>query len=127
MQNKLNKFFDPDNDFCRQNPHIKKLGALRQRMIDNPEYEWKVEDMAGELFLSRSYLQKLYKDCFGKGIIEELIDFRIEKSVNLLKNTDKSINDIATECGYTSYSYFSKQFKSIKSISPAEYRKKLIM
>lgn len=127
MQNKLNKFFDPDNDFGRQNPHIKKLSALRQRMIDNPEYEWKVEDMAGELFLSRSYLQKLYKDCFGKGIIEELIDFRIEKSVNLLKNTDKSINDIATECGYTSYSYFSKQFKSIKSISPAEYRKKLIM
>ena len=92
-------------------------------MINNPEYEWKIEDIASDLFLSRSYLQKLYKDCFYKGIIEDLIDFRVEKASDMLINTDKTINDIALECGYTSYSYFSKQFKTIKNISPAEYRK----
>lgn len=123
LKNMINKLSSPEQKTIRQNPHIKKLEILRQKMINNPEYEWKIEDIASDLFLSRSYLQKLYKDCFDKGIIEDLIDFRVEKASDMLINTDKTINDIALECGYTSYSYFSKQFKTIKNISPAEYRK----
>ena len=42
----------------------------------------------------------------------------------MLRYTDKSIADIADECGFTDASYFAKSFKSSFGISPKDYRAK---
>lgn len=50
---------------------------------------------------------------------------RLEKAVLMLKNTDNSISDIATECGYTTASWFISQFKKHYNHTPKEFRHKL--
>ena len=39
LKNMINKLSSPEQKTIRQNPHIKKLEILRQKMINNPEYE----------------------------------------------------------------------------------------
>ncbi|MDQ1913629.1 AraC family transcriptional regulator [Paenibacillus sp. GD4] len=47
---------------------------------------------------------------------------RMQIAMYLLKTTDKSITDIAFECGYHSIHYFNKHFKQYRNLSPREYR-----
>lgn len=104
------------------NPQFEKLCRLRNELRSNPEKQWKISEIADELFLSKSYLQKIYKTYFGKSIIEEMIQFRIDRAKELLLNTDMTVTEIARECGYSSYNYFARQFKTIEDISPSDYR-----
>ena len=55
--------------------------------------------------------------------MEYVSSYRIEKSCFLLKNTDKTITQIAFETGFSDGSYFSKLFKNKMGMSPLNYRK----
>ena len=104
------------------NPQFEKLCLLRNKIMKNPEEPWNISEIADQLYLSKSYLQKIYKTYFGKSIIEEMIQFRIDKAKALLSGTDRTVTDISRECGYSSYNYFVRQFKSAEGVSPSEYR-----
>ena len=52
-----------------------------------------------------------------------LLHYRIQKSLPLLQNTNKSITDISLLTGFSSPCYFSKIFKSEMGCTPREYRK----
>ncbi len=105
-----------------ENPQYQKLCLLRGRIMKNPELPWNVNDIASELYLSKSYLQKMYKQYFGKSIIMDMIDCRLDKAKGLLTSSDMTVTDISRECGYSSYNYFVRQFKAAEGMSPSEYR-----
>ena len=104
------------------NPQFEKLCQLRNRIMKNPELPWKINEIAESLYLSKSYLQKIYKSYFGKSIIEEMIQFRIDNAKTLLSQTDMTVTEISRECGYSSYNYFVRQFRSCEGVSPSDYR-----
>lgn len=104
------------------NPQFEKLCQLRERIAENPELPWNISDIAEELYLSKSYLQKIYKTFFGKGIIEEMTQFRLEKAKELLVRTEMTVTEIAKECGYSTYNYFVRRFRADEGVSPNEYR-----
>ncbi|MBR6242626.1 MAG: substrate-binding domain-containing protein [Ruminococcus sp.] len=122
LVNKVHSYAVSENN---TNPQFEKLCVLRSRIMKNPEQQWKISEIADKLYLSKSYLQKIYKSYFNKSIIEEMIEFRIEKAQELLIETDRTITDISRECGYSSYNYFVRQFREIAGCSPSEYRDKL--
>jgi AraC family transcriptional regulator len=51
-----------------------------------------------------------------------LLQQRIERAKQLLKEGDRSIIDIAFLCGFKSYSYLSKQFRYFTGMTPTAYR-----
>jgi ggdef domain len=104
------------------NPQFEKLCMLRSKIKKDPAYPWNISDIADSLYLSKSYLQKIYKSFFNKSIIEEMIGFRIEKAKRLLIETDLTVTEISKQCGYSSYNYFVRQFRMSEEISPTEYR-----
>ena len=75
--------------------------------------------------ISAAYLGRKFKQDFNTTFNAYLSEFRIEKSKPLLLNYDKKIDDIATECGFNSTSYFIKIFKTYTFMTPAEYRIKM--
>ena len=117
--NRVYTFTTSDNN---TNPQFDKICQLRGRMRKNPEEQWNIAEIAKSLYLSKSYLQKIYKSYFNKSIIEELIEFRLEKAKELLRDTNMTITDISRECGYSSYNYFVRQFRNAEGVSPTEYR-----
>ena len=121
----VNKAFSYSTSENTSNPQFEKLCMLRSRIMKNPELSWNISDIADSLFLSKSYLQKIYKSYFGKSIIEEMIEFRMEKAKKLLSQTGLTVTEIARDCGYSSYNYFVRQFRICEGVSPSGYREKV--
>lgn len=101
---------------------FENLKKIRCRMKDSCEEKWTIDSMCSELNVSRSYLQRMYKEYFGKTIFEELNDFRLKKARKLIEETSGSISEIAENCGFSTYSFFLKKFKEAYGASPSELR-----
>ena len=100
--------------------YVKKAIAFIQLKYDEPI---KVEHIAYICGLNRSYLTRLFKSATGYSLQEYLLSYRIKCAIKLLEKTDKSIQDIAYEVGYTDYFTFAKAFKRQTGKAPREYRK----
>lgn len=70
------------------------------------------------------YVSKVLKDKKGLTLRQYIINYRLKASKRLLELTNKSIADIADECGFTDASYFAKTFKSAFGETPKDYRNK---
>jgi AraC-like DNA-binding protein len=54
-----------------------------------------------------------------------LINYRVERAVDLMQNPELTIGDISRSVGYEDPFQFSKIFKKIKGVSPSEFRNNL--
>ena len=68
------------------------------------------------------YVSRMLKDKKGVTMRQYIIAYRFKAAKRMLELTDKSIGEIAEECGFTDASYFAKSFKATFGITPKEYR-----
>ncbi|MBQ9990040.1 MAG: response regulator [Lachnospiraceae bacterium] len=80
-------------------------------------------DIAENIHLSRTYISVLFKKETGENFSEYLQRVRLENADSLLKNTRKSIQEIADEVGFFDSAHFNRAFKEYYKCSPIEYRK----
>lgn len=73
--------------------------------------------------VSKSVLYKRFHACFGCTVSEYVNARRVEHSLELLKNTDYSIEEISRRTGFSGASYYSKIFKKYQGLAPLQYRK----
>ena len=59
----------------------------------------------------------------GKGFTEYVMSVKINESKKLLAKGEKSVTDIAMELGFSSVSYFAKQFKKETGLTPYKFVK----
>lgn len=71
--------------------------------------------------MSPGHFSKQFKNITGIGLSEYINITRVTASEKLLKNSNKSITQIATECGFNDSNYFAAVFKKIKGITPKKY------
>lgn len=83
-----------------------------------------LSDVAGEVYLNPIYISRLIKEQTGKNYTDILRELRIGKAVELLKNTDLYVYEIADKVGYHNLKYFYKVFRKVKGNSPNDYRPK---
>lgn len=83
-----------------------------------------IEEIAGAGLVCRSKCCRLFREFLGKTPVEYLTEYRIYKSLELLKSTDKSITDIAVSCGFCGSSYYAETFKRLMGCTPGEYRRR---
>lgn len=83
-----------------------------------------ISDLAAYCGLNRSYLTKLFKEATGYSPQEYLIDFRLKKAKQLLKEKDMPVSHVAYAVGYTDPLAFSKIFRKKEGMSPLEYRER---
>lgn len=84
-----------------------------------------VDGIAERLGISRKYLYAVFKDSCGKSPKEYIMDYRIEKACDFLKNQALPVSSVAYSVGYPDPFVFSKMFKQKLGVSPSEYRKSL--
>jgi len=97
-----------------------KLNLLIKKRYN--EIDLDANNIAEAMAMSRASLYNKMKQITGLGIAEYLNKYRIEVACQLLKTTDLSISDIATDIGFNSSKYFSTAFKLATGLSPREYR-----
>jgi len=82
-----------------------------------------IEDIAGHVGRSKSYLNKKFKAYTNLPPINYLNKYRIEKSLYLLQHTQKSVKEIALELGFSDPNYFCKAFRRATGTSPGIFQK----
>lgn len=86
-----------------------------------------IEQLAKIAHMSSSYFMSCFKQNFGLGAIEYLNQVRIRSACDLLRNTDRSISDIAFDTGFHNLSNFNRQFRTKVGCSPQTYRKESVL
>ncbi|MBE5732240.1 MAG: AraC family transcriptional regulator [Clostridiales bacterium] len=82
-----------------------------------------LEDIAKASGYSQFYFQKKFVEIMGISPLKYLTNARIAHAKRLLIDPQKSLVDIAYECGFPSQSYFCYLFKKNTDLTPTEYRK----
>ncbi|MNJ24076.1 AraC family transcriptional regulator [Paenibacillus bouchesdurhonensis] len=83
-----------------------------------------VMDIARSVGLDRTYLSGLFKAQFGVSLQTFLLEYRMNRAVELLRNPDLSVSDVSRSVGYTDPFLFSKMFKKVIGQSPRASRKR---
>ncbi|MCR4924340.1 MAG: response regulator [Lachnospiraceae bacterium] len=81
-----------------------------------------LDDVSRVVNISPYYFSKIFKEESGFNFIEYLTNIRIEKAKELLKESDYSMKEICSKCGYTDPNYFSRSFKKNVGVTPTEYK-----
>lgn len=81
-----------------------------------------LNEVADYIGLSRSECCRYFKKQFGQTISNYLLQYRIHKSKNLLTETDKSIAQVAQDCGFSDQSYYTRRFRELTGMTPKHYR-----
>jgi AraC-like DNA-binding protein len=82
-----------------------------------------LKQVADLLHLTESNFCKFFKKATGKTYSDYLNEMRINEACRLLVQTEKSVNQIAFDCGFETLSYFNRVFLNKKGITPSGYRK----
>jgi AraC-like DNA-binding protein/ligand-binding sensor protein len=103
--------------------HERIIAAVKEYVERNYAKKITLEDVAGSVYISPSYLSKLIK-IQTRHSFRHLVNMtRIAEAVRLLEFTDKNLSEIAYQTGYEDHSYFTKVFKRHTNINPSDYRK----
>lgn len=82
----------------------------------------KLEALAESVHLSQAETIRVFKRHVGRTPFTYILDYRLERSINLLIGTRSTITEIAMECGFSSVSYFIGKFKEAFHFTPRKYR-----
>ncbi|NCD04782.1 MAG: AraC family transcriptional regulator [Spirochaetia bacterium] len=85
-----------------------------------------LENICSQCSMSRSLIQKLFKNDTGWSVMEYFYRLKIEEAKRLIRNGTNNFTQIADELGYSTIHYFSRQFKKIVGMSPSEYSKSIL-
>jgi len=94
-------------------------------MRKNLDKEISLNALANEMRLSVSHLSLKFRKKTGRAPMDYLIHLRIQRSCQLLDNSNLKVNEIIQQVGYEDPFYFSRIFKKIMGVSPINYRNKL--
>lgn len=102
-----------------------KIDKVFRHMFDNYNREIPLEEIAQLANMTKHAFCRYFKSRTQKSFIEFLNEIRISNASQMMTQEQKLIGNIAYECGFGSLSNFNKVFKSIKGLTPTEYKKQL--
>lgn len=79
-------------------------------------------DCAKQLHISSNYISRMFKKYTLVSFITYLNNLKIKKALELLRDTDLSIKEIAQKVGYNNLNYFYKNFKTVTGTTPKLYK-----
>lgn len=97
--------------------------SVQMYLMQNFRERITLEDLGNRFNLNPFYLQKQFKRYIGQSPSEYVIYLRMTSAKELLRNTGKSISEIAGEVGIDNLGYFTRLFKKQEGMPPHEYQK----
>ncbi len=73
--------------------------------------------------ISPKMVGSICKKRYGQTFLNYVHDRQIHRAAELLENTDASLEQIATSCGFTNLLTFRRNFKAVMGVNPSDFRK----
>ena len=106
-----------------QNSRLSVSDRLLQYIRQNCHGKLSVSDMARRCGYSSEHFSRMFKAYTGKSPLEYITECRIGKASELLLKTDKSIEEIFSECGFSDRTAFFRKFSQSMGVTPLQFRK----
>ena len=98
------------------------LRRVRELLHDRCVEHLSMDDIARSAGVHPVHLAQVFRRHYGLTVGEYVRRLRIQRGAQALLTSTRPIADIAAECGFCDQSHFSRVFKRVTSISPAQYR-----
>jgi len=126
----MSKFWNLINELTRsyQNPIERSLQEEYVKYTEdyiraNLRNKISINEIASHIGINRSYLSRLFKKYKNASPQQFIVETKMYTASMLLKNSDKSISEIAQLVGYCDRFEFSKKFKRFFGVSPSVWKK----
>lgn len=101
----------------------KRMQKMLKYMSEHYADDMTLNDLAESASVSKSECARCFKESLSVTPYNYLIEMRLEKAAELLRDTDLPIGEICIKTGFHLQSYFGKVFREKTGYSPREYRK----
>lgn len=105
--------------------NFSNIKRMMNFIAENFDEKITLSDIAESANVCSNSCISIFKSFTNSTPIEYLTNYRINKAIQLLKTSDKSISEIAQDCGFSGSSYFAEIFKRTLGKTPSELRKEL--
>ncbi len=105
-----------------QNDLLSEILAYMNKRIADPVT---IEEICHEFYISRSSLQALFKTHLNTSPKNYLLNIKLQKSKELIRDNQYTISEIAYRLGFSSIHYFSRLFKKYFNTTPSAYARKI--
>lgn len=103
-------------------PPDERIYELLDHILAHLSSELSVPELARRYGMGRTRFFSAFRQATGHSPTQYIQMLRMERAMQQLRATDRSITEIAYACGYSSHSYFNKHFKTHTGLSPRRYR-----
>jgi LacI family transcriptional regulator len=100
-----------------------RIGMALQLIRDQAPAGVRIDDIARQVGLSRSVLQRRFRGQLHRSIHQEILDVRIKRARELLANTEISLASVAEQAGFKHQEYLGAVFRARVGKTPAQVRK----
>ena len=123
IENVLDKMQEEKKEEVKENRLVRMAKELVYEKYS--ESDLNVSYIAEQLQVSSAYLSTLYKMETGKNLVKFITWYRVEKSKELLCQTNMKVSDVAERVGYLNVSYYISIFRNHEGCSPVQYRERV--
>lgn len=117
---------EAENGYVRHRAGSKEQKALArqicQHLTSHMDERITLSQLADLFHVSGTTIKTAFKEVYGISVYSYIRTQKMESAAILLRDTDKSVLDIALSCGYNNGSKFSNAFKTVMGATPIEYR-----
>lgn len=98
------------------------IRTVRAYITEHCAEDISLEALASLVYLSPTYLSRLFKRETGETLSTYIQDVRMERAKNLLCTTSMKIYEVAEQVGFSDPVYFSRMFKKATGVKPKDFR-----
>jgi AraC-like DNA-binding protein/mannose-6-phosphate isomerase-like protein (cupin superfamily) len=99
------------------------IGAVLGLLHRHPESDWSLEALSRRCGMSRTAFATRFAELVGEPPMRYLTRCRVNQAAKLLRGNSATVQQVAERVGYDSELGFSRAFKRVLGMSPAEYRR----
>lgn len=116
--------FTPGNQISAyQSEQIDIIKRIHDSLTERIGERITIGELSKQFLINPTTLKAAFKSVYGNSIAAHIKEHRMERSAELLRESDSSVAEIAQAVGYDSQSKFTAAFKAFFGILPREYRK----
>lgn len=120
----LDRLLDESNSSLSKSKYLPICNHMKDYIEQHAADRLTLQEVADHAGLSISRAGHLFKEVFGQTIMDYAIEVRISIACERMEYSKMTLEQIADLCGFQSYTYFHRTFKSRIGLSPSEYRER---
>ena len=102
--------------------HASLAAAVRDYLDQHPEKRVTLAELESVFHVSGTTIKSSYREAYGVSLYADTKRRKMLAAAEALRNTSRTVLEIASSLGYDNASKFAAAFRSVHDVSPTEYR-----